>query len=130
VVTRSPGCFAYRAAEDAAQALQRIRERAPQLKASQVVLEGSPQQRTVEEAERWKADLIVLGSHGRGQVGRFLLGSVAHAVVQHSPCSAEIVRDERALLAAARARSTRTGKAKRTGTGRSRPTATTKQRRT
>jgi nucleotide-binding universal stress UspA family protein len=46
----------------------------------------------VEEAEKWGADLIVLGSHGYGPMSRFLLGSVAHAVALHAPYSVEIVR--------------------------------------
>jgi len=38
------------------------------------------------------ADLIVLGSHGRKGVQRFLLGSVAENVARHAHCSVEIVR--------------------------------------
>jgi nucleotide-binding universal stress UspA family protein len=43
-------------------------------------------------AERWGADLIVLGSHGYSGWKRFLLGSVSHAVAAHAHCSVEIVR--------------------------------------
>jgi nucleotide-binding universal stress UspA family protein len=56
------------------------------------VLEGSPKELIVAEAERWGADLIVAGSHGRGAVGRFFLGSVSLAVATHAACSVEIVR--------------------------------------
>ena len=56
------------------------------------VLEGAPKHLIVEEAERWGADLVVLGTHGYGPAGRFLLGSVAQAVVLHAPCSVEVVR--------------------------------------
>jgi len=38
----------------------------------------------VEEARRWPADLIVLGTHGRRGVDRLLLGSVAEGVVRLS----------------------------------------------
>jgi nucleotide-binding universal stress UspA family protein len=62
------------------------------LKVSTQVLEGPPKKMIVEEAERWGADLVVLGSHGHGPVARFLLGSVAQAVALHAPCSVEIVR--------------------------------------
>jgi nucleotide-binding universal stress UspA family protein len=46
----------------------------------------------VEEAERWGADLIVMGSRGLGAWNRLLLGSVSSAVVHHAKCSVEIVR--------------------------------------
>jgi len=66
--------------------------RRPGITVTTQVLEGSPKQLIVEEAERFGADLIVLGTHGHGPAGRFLLGSVAHAVVLHAPCSVEVVR--------------------------------------
>lgn len=56
------------------------------------VLERAPKTAIVEEAERWGTDLVVLGTHGHGPAGRFLLGSVAHSVVLHAPCSVEVVR--------------------------------------
>lgn len=46
----------------------------------------------LDEAEKWGADLIVLGSHGYKGLQRFLLGSVSQAVATHAPCSVEIVR--------------------------------------
>jgi nucleotide-binding universal stress UspA family protein len=56
------------------------------------VLEGPPKELIVDEAERWGANLIVIGSHGRGAAKRFLLGSVSLAVTTHAPCSVEVVR--------------------------------------
>lgn len=64
----------------------------PGLTVTSEVLVGSPKQLIVDEAERWQADLVVLGTHGHGAPGRFLLGSVAHSVVLHAPCSVEVVR--------------------------------------
>ena len=58
------------------------------------VLRGSPAQQIVEKAEEWGADVIVVGSHGRGFWGR-LLGSVSNAVVHHAPCSVLVVRKPR-----------------------------------
>lgn len=54
--------------------------------------EGAPKEMILDEAERWGADLTVMGSHGRGAVKRFLLGSVSHAVAEHAHCSVELVR--------------------------------------
>lgn len=56
------------------------------------VLQGSPQSAILEEAEQWKADLIVVGSHGYGTWHRLVLGSVSQAVVLHAKCSVEVVR--------------------------------------
>ncbi len=56
------------------------------------VLAGSPQSAILDEAERWKADLIVVGSHGYGTWHRLVLGSVSQAVVLHAKCSVEVVR--------------------------------------
>jgi nucleotide-binding universal stress UspA family protein len=46
----------------------------------------------VNYAGRKKADLIVMGTHGRTGVKRFLLGSVASGVVTHAKCSVLVVR--------------------------------------
>jgi nucleotide-binding universal stress UspA family protein len=46
----------------------------------------------LDEAEKWEADLIVVGSHGYQGFKRFLLGSVAQAIASHAKCSVEIVR--------------------------------------
>lgn len=62
------------------------------LKIETAVVDGSPKEVIVEEAERWEADLILIGSHGYGAVKRFMLGSVSQAVATHAPCSVEIVR--------------------------------------
>ena len=56
------------------------------------VEEGDAKKVILDSAEQWKADLILLGSHGRHGVDRLLLGSVSEAVARSSPCSVEIVR--------------------------------------
>jgi nucleotide-binding universal stress UspA family protein len=45
-----------------------------------------------EIAKSWKADLIIVGSHGRGFWGRMALGSVSDSVVHSAPCSVLVVR--------------------------------------
>ncbi|MHB1022134.1 MAG: universal stress protein [Acidobacteriaceae bacterium] len=81
-----------RAARDVAAVAEKIAKSAPELNVTTQVLDGSPKKLIVEEAERWGSDLILVGSHGYGPTGRFLLGSVAQAVVTHAPCSVEVVR--------------------------------------
>jgi len=55
-------------------------------------LAGPPRSVILDEAERWGADLIVVGSHGYGRWERFLLGSVSQSVVSHAKCSVQVVR--------------------------------------
>jgi nucleotide-binding universal stress UspA family protein len=60
-----------------------------------VAVEGLPAGSLVAEASRRGVDLIILGSRGAGPVQRFLLGSVAEAVLRDSPCPVlVIVRQE------------------------------------
>jgi nucleotide-binding universal stress UspA family protein len=54
--------------------------------------EGEPAEAILDAAVHWGADLIVVGSHGRSRVGRFLLGSVSDRVVRHAHCSVQVVR--------------------------------------
>jgi nucleotide-binding universal stress UspA family protein len=53
---------------------------------------GEPKIAIQDFAGRWKADLIMIGSYGLSAVTRFLLGSVAQAVLRTAPCSVEVVR--------------------------------------
>jgi len=56
------------------------------------VLVDSPKQIILNEAQAWGADLIVVGSHGRRGISRFVLGSVSEAVATHAACSVEVIR--------------------------------------
>jgi nucleotide-binding universal stress UspA family protein len=53
---------------------------------------GEPRAVILDTAKTWGADLIVLGSHGRRGIDRFLLGSVSEAVAIHAHCSVEVIR--------------------------------------
>ena len=55
------------------------------------VLPGSPAHAIVRYAADHQADLIVVGSHGRGTVSRLLLGSVAERVLHHAGRSVLVV---------------------------------------
>jgi len=61
-------------------------------KTQTAVEEGDAKSKIIDQAAKWKADLIVMGSHGRKGINRFLMGSVAEAVSRHATCSVEIVR--------------------------------------
>jgi nucleotide-binding universal stress UspA family protein len=57
---------------------------------------GKPGAEITRTAAEWGADLLVLGSHGRGGIVRAVLGSVAESVVRHAPCPVLVVRGEHA----------------------------------
>jgi len=71
----------------AAQARQRG------LKARIAVRTGAPHQEVVALATDERADLVVIGTHGRGGLNRALLGSVADRVVRLAPCPVLTVRE-------------------------------------
>jgi nucleotide-binding universal stress UspA family protein len=84
--------------EDArSEATQLVHSGAEQLlhaghKALAEVRLGFPRKVISECAKELQADLIMVGSHGHSAIGRFLLGSVAQAVLRIAPCPVEIVR--------------------------------------
>src|SRR5689334_11028856 len=61
-------------------------------KVETAVEEGDPKAKIVEDAARWHVDLIIVGSHGRKGLERFLMGSVSAAVARHALCSVQVVR--------------------------------------
>lgn len=73
-----------------AKAAERVR--AAGIKVVTDVEEGDPRARIIDNAVRWPADLVVLGSHGRAGLDYLRMGSVAESVVRHAPCSVEVVR--------------------------------------
>ena len=59
---------------------------------SVVLASNAPAAAIVEYARRAAVDLIVMGTHGRGTVSHFLMGSVAENVVRMAPCPVLTVR--------------------------------------
>ena len=59
-----------------------------------VILEGSPVREIVDFAKRTDIDLIVMGTHGKSAIKRFLLGSVTENVVKHSKIAVLVVREK------------------------------------
>ena len=83
-----------RLSEEAEQLTRAAGERvaAPSLTVETDVREGDPRTAILDAADDWKADLIVVGSHGRTGIERLVMGSVAQSVVAHAHCSVEVVR--------------------------------------
>jgi nucleotide-binding universal stress UspA family protein len=46
----------------------------------------------IAEAKTWSAELVVLGTHGRGALAHLLMGSVAERVIRHSPIPVLLVK--------------------------------------
>jgi nucleotide-binding universal stress UspA family protein len=80
---------AVKIAEDAVKGAQKI--------AITSELKCSPPVPTLVELSE-EAEMIVVGSNGRGAVGRVLLGSVSSGVVRHAKCPVAVIRDEDPLM--------------------------------
>ncbi|HET9522408.1 MAG TPA: universal stress protein [Candidatus Limnocylindrales bacterium] len=63
------------------------------LDADEQVIDGDPGHEIVLLAERWAADLVVVGSHAYTAIHRLLIGSVARHVLHHAHASVLVVRE-------------------------------------
>jgi nucleotide-binding universal stress UspA family protein len=87
------GCAAAKTALALAEvARDRVRANFPNWKVTAKSSCGSPAWELVAMADEWKPDLIVVGSHGRTALGRFVLGSVSQRVLTEARCSVRIAR--------------------------------------
>ena len=55
-------------------------------------VKGNTKEALLDEAEKWGADLIMIGTHGYNPFERMWLGSVSRAITSHASCSVEVVR--------------------------------------
>ena len=67
---------------------------------------GDPAAEIVRLAGDEKAEMIVLGTHGRTGLSRLLMGSVAEAIVRKSPCPVLVYRETAEKLASDKATTT------------------------
>ena len=81
-----------RAAREAAAQDVVLQGRSAGVPVSFMVWEGEPGPSIVDAASSEQVDLVIVGSHGRGAVGRFLVGSVSEHVVRHASCPVLVVR--------------------------------------
>lgn len=86
----SPAIIAAR--ELAEQAQKRLKINFPTWEVNTEVSLGSPAQEIIQKADELNPDLIVVGSHGRSALGRFILGSVAQKIVTEAKCSVRVAR--------------------------------------
>ncbi|MCW5823133.1 MAG: universal stress protein [Cyanobacteria bacterium TGS_CYA1] len=69
-----------------------IRLKFPSAKIEERMQEGEPKLVILDLIKEWKPDLVVMGSHKKGVVERFFLGSVSLAVLTHAPCSVMTIK--------------------------------------
>ncbi|HEX4950032.1 MAG TPA: universal stress protein [Blastocatellia bacterium] len=74
------------------QAQTRIQSYFPHWDVKAEAMWGTPATKLVEKADDWQPDLLIVGSHGRGVIGRFFLGSVSQKVLHEAHCSVRIAR--------------------------------------
>jgi nucleotide-binding universal stress UspA family protein len=62
------------------------------VRAQGLLLRGAPHEALTKAARRHRADLMILGTHGRTGIARFFVGSVASRVVATAPCPVLTIR--------------------------------------
>lgn len=69
------------------------------IRAVGLIVEGDPAGQIVRAARSTRADLVVVGTHGRTGLTKFFVGSVAQRVVATAPCPVVVVRGRQASRA-------------------------------
>jgi nucleotide-binding universal stress UspA family protein len=76
----------------AASGSERVSQIFPRWRVVHKAVSGSPAHEILKLAREWQPDLIVVGSHGRTALGRFVLGSVSQKVLTEAETSVRIAR--------------------------------------
>jgi nucleotide-binding universal stress UspA family protein len=74
------------------RACEKIQAIFPEWSISAEAYVGSAAREIIQRADKWKPDLIVVGSHGRSAMGRFMFGSVSQKVVTEARGSVRVAR--------------------------------------
>ncbi|MBK9145356.1 MAG: universal stress protein [Candidatus Melainabacteria bacterium] len=74
------------------EAAQKLALKFPDAKIIQSVEHGYAKEKILEVIESWEADVAILGSHGRRELTRTMIGSVSTAVLTYALCSVLVVR--------------------------------------
>jgi nucleotide-binding universal stress UspA family protein len=76
----------------ARRACERVQSYFPDWTVKAEARSGLPAGVVLERSDEWRSDLIVVGSHSRSALGRFMLGSVSQNIVTEAHCSARVAR--------------------------------------
>lgn len=76
------------------RAIEAVRSKAAEadLRVETAIVQGVPHEEIVRYTEEHGIDLIVMATHGRRGIDRFLLGSVTENVIRRSPVPVHVVR--------------------------------------
>jgi nucleotide-binding universal stress UspA family protein len=82
------------AESEAEKGLAKLAQRARKagVKVKSMLARGTTHEEILRAARRWKADLIVIGTHGRTGLSKLLMGSVAGRIVSNATCPVLTVR--------------------------------------
>ena len=72
--------------------LEAMEPTSPHLVVDRYLLDGDPARAVVDFAAQHRADMIVVGSHGRTGIPRMVMGSVAELIARRSACPVMIVK--------------------------------------
>jgi len=82
------------AGEFAAKAADKLRSQFPEWTVNNEVITGTPAWELIDAANRWDADLLVVGSQGRSAISRLFLGSVSKRLSTDAGCSVRVARSD------------------------------------
>ena len=82
------------AREFASRAQDQVRSYFPNWSVRTETLTGPAAAELIRKADEWRPDLVVVGSHGRSAIERFILGSVSKKVVTDSDHSVRVARGD------------------------------------
>lgn len=80
------------AQELAERGSERVQHIFPEWTVRHETMSGSPAHELLNRSREWQPDLIVVGSHGRTALGRFVLGSVSQKVLTEAQTSVRVAR--------------------------------------
>jgi len=56
-----------------------------------IIIQGSTVEKIIEQSEKANADIIILGSHGKGVIASAIMGSTCQGVIQKSKCPVLVI---------------------------------------
>jgi universal stress protein A len=96
ILALPPAEIAKKVSRRAHEDLQAVIDRTEKsLVITETVREGKAWVQICEVANEGRADIIVIGSHGRTGLSHVLIGSVAETVVRHASCPVLVVRNSK-----------------------------------